>query len=463
MPQRTLLILIALTGLLAPTAWGQARRPNLLLLVTDDHRFDALGCMGNPVIKTPNIDALARQGSLFRNAFVTSSICCTSRASIFTGQYATRHGVHDFVTPFTADQLKQIYPVLLRQAGYRTGFIGKFGVGDKTPLPAEQFDFFKGWPGQGQYFPKNAGGEKHLTDIMTSQALQFLKDCKPDQPFCLQISYKAPHAQDESTKQYLYPPRLAEMYKDATIAVPPTANEAEFAKQPDFIQNSEGRRRWGWRFTTRSWFQESIKSYYRLITQVDESVGEIVAALKAAGMDDNTVVVLIGDNGYFFGEHGLGDKWFPYEEALRVPLVIRDPRVAADRRGKSRDAMVLNIDVAPTLLSLAGVAIPESMQGRDLSPLLAGKSVAWRDEFFYEHRFPHPTIPMSEGVRTAEFMYWRYLNVDHDVEWLFDLKKDPYETHNLAADPGQEVRIAEMRGKVVGYRTSLGPAVARQQ
>jgi arylsulfatase A-like enzyme len=252
------------------------------------------------------------------------------------------------------------------------------------------------------------------------------------------------------------------MYKDAVIPVPPTANETEFAKQPDFVQQSESRRRWGWRFTTRDSFQESIKSYYRLITHVDESVGQIVAALREAGMDDNTVVILMGDNGYFFGEHGLGDKWFGYEESIRVPLVIRDPRLPAEQRGKKRDAMVLNIDLAPTMLSLAGVEVPASMQGRDLSPLLAGKSIPWRDEFFYEHRFTHMKIPMSEGVRTSEFIYWRYLNVDHDVEWMFDLNKDPYEVNNLANDPAHAARLAELRTKVDGYRKTLAPVAAQQ-
>jgi arylsulfatase A-like enzyme len=438
------------------------RRPNVVFLLTDDHRFDALGCMGNPIIRTPNIDRLAAQGTLFRNAFVTTSICCTSRASVLTGQYATRHGVHDFATPFTPDQLRQTYPVLLRHAGYRTGFVGKFGVGDKTPLPADQFDYFKGFPGQGNYWPKNAGGQKHLTDVMTTQAIQFLRDCKPGQPFCLSVSYKAPHAQDPDPKQYLYAPRFAELYKDATIPVPPTATEAAFAAQPPFIRKSEARRRWELRFATPESYQEMIKSYYRLITHVDESVGQIVAALRDAGLDDNTVIVFTGDNGYYFGEHGLADKWFGHEESIRVPLIVRDPRLPTDQRGRARDAMALNIDLAPTMLSLAGVPIPPGVQGRDLTPLLAGNEVPWRSEFFYEHRFKHPGIPMSEGVRTGEYVYWRYLNVDRDAEWLFDLRRDPRQTRNLAADPALAAKLAVLRGTVESYRTSLGPPAPRE-
>jgi arylsulfatase A-like enzyme len=454
-PLRFILLLLSIAAF--PCLAQNQIRPNLILLLTDDHRFDALGCAGNPIIQTPTIDKLAHEGTRFTNAFVTTSICATSRASIFTGQYARRHGINDFVTPFTPAQLSQIYPVLLRKAGYRTGFIGKFGVGDKDPLPDKEFDYFKGFPGQGKYWNPGPDGKMiHLTDVMTQQALEFLQGAKPDQPFCLQISYKAPHAQDANPKQYLFPPRLKDLYKDATIPVPVTATEAAFAQQPDYIQKSESRRRWTLRFTTPESYQEMIKGYFRLITQVDQSVRDIVAALQKASLDQNTVIILIGDNGYFYGEHGLADKWFPYEEALRVPLIIRDPRVDRAQRGITRDQMVLNIDIAPTLLALANVPIPGSMQGQDLTPLTRGQPAPnWRQEFFYEHLYPHKDIPKSEGVRTARYMYWKYLDVDHDAEWLFDLNADPYEMRNLAAQTNNATVLAELREKTVRFRDSL--------
>jgi arylsulfatase A-like enzyme len=440
-----------LIALLSPVASGAdvaPRRPNLLFLLTDDHRFDALGCVGNRIVQTPNIDSLAGQGVLFRNAFVTTSICCTSRASIFTGQYARRHGIHDFGTPFTPEQMAQTYPVLLRAAGYRTGFVGKFGVGDKGESPAKQFDYYKGFPGQGVYWPKP--GTTHLTDVMTAQAVEFIQGCAPDRPFCLSVSYKAPHAQDPDPKQYLYAPRFKDLYANMTIPLPPAATAEDFAKQPDFLRNSEARR-----FATPESYQEMIKSYYRLITHVDESVGTIMEALRKAGLAENTVVIVTGDNGYYFGEHGLADKWFPHDESIRVPLIIRDPRLGKERRGALADQMVLNIDLAPTLLGMAGLAVPPTMQGRDLAPLLRGESPEWRTEFFYEHHFVHKGIPMSEGVRTGRYVYWKYLNVDHDAEWLYDLQTDPYETRNLIAEPALKNLASELRARTVAYVEKL--------
>jgi len=447
----TLLLALAQSGFAA----NDARRPNLLFVLTDDHRWNALGCAGDPIVKTPQIDKLASQGVRFTNAFVTTSICCTSRASIFTGQYARRHGINDFGTPFTPAQIAQIYPTLLRKAGYRTGFVGKFGVGDKGKLPVEEFDYFKGFPGQGKYWPKAKDGGTHLTDVMTSQGLEFIAGCKADQPFCLSISYKAPHAQDPDARQYLYAPRYKDLYEDVTIPLPPTATDADFRAQPDFLRNSEARKRWDIRFATPASYQAMIKGYYRLITQVDDSVGQIMDALRTAGLDQNTVVIFMGDNGYYFGEHGLADKWFPHEESIRVPLIIRDPRAASGLAGKTRDEMALNIDIAPTLLSLACVDVPKSMQGLDLTPLVRGEHPAWRQEFFYEHHFKHPGIPMSDGVRTGRYVYWRYLNVDHDAEWLFDLQGDPTETKNLVDAAPTAPILAALRAKTTAYGDSL--------
>lgn len=448
-----LLIAFLLLAPVALAAEPPSRRPNLLVVLTDDHRFDALGCMGNPVLRTPNIDTLAREGVLFRNSFVTTSICCTSRASIFTGQYARRHGINDFATPLSPDQMGQTYPILLRTAGYRTGFVGKFGVGDEGESPAKHFDDYKGFPGQGNYWPK--GGTTHLTDVMTAQAVEFVKRCSAQQPFCLSISYKAPHAQDPDPRQYLYAPRFKDLYANTTIPLPATANEADFAAQPDFLRNSEARRRWQIRFATPESYQEMIKAYYRLITHVDESVGQVMEALRASGLAENTVVLFTGDNGYYFGEHGLADKWFPHEESIRVPLVVCDPRQSKERRGVGRDQMALNIDLAPTLLALAGVPVPSGMQGRDLTPVLRGESPAWRDEFFYEHRFQHKGIPKSEGVRTARYVYWKYLDVERDAEWLFDLQTDPGQTRNLIADPGMKNVASDLRQKTVSYAEGL--------
>lgn len=418
--------------------------PNLILLVTDDHRWDALGCMGNPVVRTPHLDALAEGGALFRNAFVTTSICCASRASILSGQYARRHGVHDFQTPFTARQLDQTYHDLLRRAGYAVAFVGKYGVGDNVEPPSERFDWWRGFRGQGKYFPSGEDGP-HLTDVMAEQACEFLTQQRGQRPFCLSVSFKAPHQQDEDPRQYLYAPRYAGLYADTEIPLPATATEEDFARQPAFLRESEGRRRWSMRFATEASRQEMTRAYYRLVTGVDDAVGSIVETLERTGARDNTVIVFVGDNGCYLGEHGLADKWFPHEESIRVPLLVHDPRLS--RRGAVLEEMVLNIDIAPTLLALAGVAPPTAMQGRDLGPLVAGERLPWRREWFYEHLFPHPAIPRSEGVRTERFAYWRFLDMAEEAEWLFDLAHDPHETRNLAGLPEWRAELERLRAR----------------
>ncbi len=445
------------TGLTGAGAWSARARadggpaasgapPNLLFLLTDDHRWDALGCMGNPVVRTPHIDALARGGTLFRNAFVTTSICCASRATLLTGQYARRHGVHDFATPLTPAQLDETYHDCLRRAGYRVGFVGKYGVGDNAEPPADRFDSWGGFRGQGRYFPQGEDGP-HLTDIQAGQAVEFLEACAPGEPFCLSVSFKAPHQQDEDPRQYLYAARHRALYAEATVPVPPTATDEDFRRLPTFLRESEGRRRWAQRFATPESYQEMVKAYFRLITGVDDAVGAMLGALARRGLRENTVVVFMGDNGCFLAEHGLADKWLMYEESIRVPLVIHDPRVPDAARGRSRGEMVLNLDIAPTLLSLAGVAAPERMQGMDLAPLTRGESPPWREEWFYEHLFPHPGIPKSEGVRTEHHAYWRYLEAEADAEWLFDLAADPHETRNRIADPACAGLAEDLRAR----------------
>ncbi|GAI43593.1 unnamed protein product, partial [marine sediment metagenome] len=204
-----------------------------------------MGCAGNPIIQTPNMDALAANGIRFSNAFVTTSICASSRASIFTGQWTRRHGIIDFGTHFSEEALAQTYPMLLSQAGYRIGFIGKYGVGPKRDLPIDKYDYWKGFPGQGRYENKDENGNyKHLTQIMGEQAIEFLQGCSEEQPFCLSVSFKAPHVQDSDPRQFLYDRAYSELYKDVTIPTPETANRRYFDALPEFLRVSEARRRW---------------------------------------------------------------------------------------------------------------------------------------------------------------------------------------------------------------------------
>lgn len=437
-------------------------RPNILFLLTDDQRWDTLSCAGNPVIRTPNLDALAAQGVRFDNMFVTTSICMSSRASFFTGLYTRSHGIVDFNAPLTPGLFALSYPQRLREAGYRTGFIGKYGVG---PVPKDRFDYNKGFPGQGHYFPESKPPAKgalraltgrHLTGIMTDQVAEFLDGCPRGQPFCLSVSFKSPHCQDGDPRQFLFDPDLADLYADAAIPVPETADPKYFERFPEFVRKSEGRRRWQIRFSTPEKFQEMVKGYFRLVTGVDRAVGRIREALAARGLAENTVIVFAGDNGFYLGEHGLAGKWLMHEESIRVPLIVHDPRRPASERGRRAGEMALNIDLAPTILDLAGLPVPVAMQGRSLVPLLGGAAAGWRREWFYEHTMLADIIPPSEGVRTERFKYIRYLAGEPPFEELYDLATDPRETTNLAADPNHRDRLDAMRRRREAWLEALG-------
>ena len=451
---------------------AESRRPNIVFLLTDDQRWDTLGCMGNKIIQTPNVDRLAEQGIVFDNCFVTTSICMTNRACIFTGQYAARHGVTDFRTNFTPAQLAKTYPAMLKKAGYYVGFIGKWGVG--TP-PVDLFDYNRGWPGQNRYLKNVKGkdplayldpdsgkagpavedlGQVHLTARMGDQAVEFLEAAPADRPFCLSFSFKAPHCQDgqPAFRQFPYDPALESLYRDIDIPPASLSDPAFFAGLPEFLRTSENRNRWKVRFATPDMYQHSVKCYYRLISGVDRVVGRIVKQLEQKGLEDNTVIVYTGDNGFYLGERGLAGKWFPHEVSIRVPLVVYDPRLPARRRGNRCDRTVLSIDMAPTMLAMAGAEIPPKMQGNSLLPLIRGKKSDWRNEFFYEHLFSHARIPRNEAVRDQRYKYIRFLDVQPPYEELYDLSSDPDEAHNLAGGPEHAETLKRMRTKWAAWR-----------
>ncbi|MBN2312253.1 MAG: sulfatase [Candidatus Hydrogenedentes bacterium] len=428
-------------------------RPNIILLVTDDQRWDAMSCMGRPVIQTPSLDRLAGEGVLFENNFCTTSICCSSRATIFTGLYTRCHGIVDFGTPLSDEQFALSYPGLLHEAGYLTAFVGKWGLGG--PLPGEQFDFWTGYSGQGRYFAKDDDGSPHLTRRMGDDVEHFLRTCGSKYPFCLSVSFKAPHVQDQDPRQYLYDPAFGDLYKDDAIPVPKTASPEYFEALPPLLRDSEARRRWEMRFSTPEKYQESVKGYYRLINGVDAVVGRMLATLAELGYDENTVIVYTSDNGMYLGERGLAGKWFMHEESIRVPLIIRDPRLPHGRRGARRAQMTLTNDLMPTILDLAGVDAPANLQGRSLRPLLERGRVPWRSDWFYEHPFEHARIPRSEGVRTERESYARYLDTDPLYEELYDLAKDPDETRNQAADPAHAPAVDALRGRWQAWRDAL--------
>lgn len=438
-----------LLGTAAPAILARAaatgRPPNVLFVLTDDQRYDALGCAGNGIIKTPTVDKLARNGTFFENNFVTTSICMVSRASIFTGLYARSHGIDDFAKPLNAADRPNTYYNLLRRAGYRTGFIGKYGVGNE--MPVSDFDYWRGFPGQGKYEVRNESGTVHLHQIQTEQALGFVDTCKADQPFCLSISTKAPHADDPEPRQYIPESDLANLYEDEKIPHPPQYDKEYFDKLPSFLKKTEMHKRWGWRFTSEEQFQTMVKNYYRLITGVDRMLGRTMERLESRGLLSNTVVVFTSDNGYFLGERGMADKWMAYEPSIRTPMVVWDGRRPDAKPVRRRD-MTLNIDVAPTLLDFAGVQAPPHMQGRSLKPLAEGKD--WkqqRREFFYEHHYSkNVVIPRCEAIRTSDWKYIRYLDPEPNYEELYNLRRDPVENDNLLAKvPSESEKLRERR------------------
>ncbi len=415
---------------------------NVLVLYADDWRHDTLGIAGNPVVKTPNLDQLAGTGMRFTQNCVTTSICGISRASLYTGQWMSRHGNRSF-KPWKTEWA-ETYPGLLRENGYHVGHVGKWHNGK---FPAEHFDFGRSYYGR-HWIKKPDGSKIHVTQKNEKDALAFLKSRPADKPFCLTVSFFATHAEDSSPLQFLPQPESMKLYEDVTIPVPENATQESFDRLPSFVGNekNEGRNRWHWRFDTPEKYQSMMKNYYRLATEVDSTCGIVLAELKAQGVLKNTLVIFTTDNGYYHAEHGLADKWYPHQESIRVPLIVQDPRMKSDQHGKTNDDFTLNVDLAPTILAAVGIDAPTNMQGQDISPLyLANEKVEWRDEFFYEHPMLKSTdfIPASEALvrKDWKYFYWP----EFEREQLFDLNNDPIEEHDLAADPAHAKTLKEMR------------------
>jgi arylsulfatase A-like enzyme len=431
-------LLLALTAIGNPAA---AQRPNVIFLLTDDHRADALGVAGNPHIKTPHLDQMARQGVRYKNAYVTTSICSVSRASILSGQYLSRHKIDDFAKNFGPEMLSNTYPLLLKASGYKIGFIGKNGVGNNPP--AHEFDFWAcNKEGQPPYEYERPDGSKiHHTDSLAHGIDQFLQKFGSQSPFCLSVSFKAPHELDGNPPTYPVQERYKDLYKDITVPRPETADPKYWNAFPDFFRTDRniGRERWKPLLSTPELRQETVRDYYRLITGVDEVVGKLRSQLETLGIADNTVIIFMGDNGFALGEHGLEGKWFGFEESIRVPMIIYDPR-RKEKKGKVEERIALNIDIAPTILNLAGLKAPPHMQGTDL----LAKNPADRNQFFYEHTFlGSPRLPKVEGVVRKDIKYMKF--TEHDYEQLYDLKKDPLEKQNLVSDASYAKQLRDLR------------------
>jgi arylsulfatase A-like enzyme len=353
----------------------------------------------------------------------------------------------------------------LKGAGYRTGFIGKFGVGVGGVSPkGGMFDFYRPINRNPYFHEQPDGTKRHESDLCGDRAIEFLADCKPDQPFCLSVSFNAAHAEDgDKVNHFPWPPSEDGLYEDETIP-PPLVSMDHWKSLPEFFHDGMHRERFHWRWDTPEKYQRNVKAYYRMITGLDRNVGRVVAELDRLGFAKNTVVVFMGDNGYYKGSRGFAGKWSHFEESLRVPLVVFDPRAPEAARGRVEERMALNVDVTPTILEYGGVPVPESYQGHSLVPLVQGETPDdWRTDFFCEHLMVNPGIPQYEGVRGTRYVYARYLQHLPEGEFLHDLESDPLEMKNLAGDAAHARILDEMRARCDELRDELGGEYNRER
>jgi arylsulfatase A-like enzyme len=436
---------------------AENRRPNIIFMFADDQAKESMGYTGNPVIQTPNMDRLAADGVFFENAFVTTPICCCSRASILTGQHMRRHGIEDFHTPLSAEAFAQTYPMVLRDAGYRTAYLGKFAVGwpdedqKHLALPAEKFDFWYGFP-QVFEFKQEIDGEAHyLSDLMTKKAVEFMRSTPEDQPFCMTLAFKEPHG-----PLTYFDPDFPKYYEDVQIPRPKTLTQDAYDKMPAFVRHSLNGSGDVPRLLNAEAYQSTVRQIYGYISRLDQSVGIMLDAVHAMGLADNTVIIYSSDHGSFLGAHGLVGKWLLYEESIRVPLIVWDGRLPKKRRGIRHEAMALNIDWAPTMLDYASAPIPESMQGESLRPLVEGQKDSIREDAYFEHTYVHhDNIRSSEAVRSPEWKYIRYFKQNPVYEELFHVTEDPQELHNLAGNAKWASTLNRLRDRCEECRRTL--------
>jgi len=416
-------------------------RPNVVLILSDDHRNDHLSCAGHPVLETPHLDRLAAEGTRFLNAFVTTPICASSRATALTGLDERSHGF-TFGTPALDEQeVAGTYPVLLREAGYRTGFVGKFGLKAGAGYAERAFDTWRPMM-RAPYWKEQAdGSRRHVTDLIGDASVAFVEESDP-RPWCLSISFNAGHAEDHDKEDhYPWPSTEDGLYEEEALPAPVLGEDA-FRALPPFLQESMGRIRWGWRWDTPEKYDRNLRAYYRLLAGMDRNVGRVLEALERTGQLETTLVLFMGDNGYAMAERGLAGKWTHFEESLRVPLIARGPGVAV---GHVDARTALNTDLAPTVLAACGIE-PGVRSGRPLQPLLgAAQATPWREGFRCEHGFEPGTIPRWVGWRTPRFKYARYTDQDPPFEFLHDLVADPLETRNLASEPAMLERLRRFR------------------
>lgn len=415
----------------------EAKMPlNILLLYADDWSFTTLGAMGNNVVKTPRLDDMAQNGVLFTHNCVTTSICMVSRATLYTGQYASRHQTfqsYNNLTMYEPGRWNQTLFPLMKQNGYFTGLVGKYHH-HHPPKDVPTFDVFRPLPFR--HILNRSGVVKHITQWNEDMSMEFLQTRPKGRPFFLTTSFFATHAQDGGPEAYVPMETSLPLYSNTTIPHPTTFTPEHFERLPDFFQNGKnfGRGRAKKRYFPEDSFQHNMKDMYRMATEVDAASGRLMDELERQGILNQTLVIFTTDNGNFHGHHGLAEKWFAYEESLRVPLIVMDPRSPISTRSTINNDFTLNIDLAPTILSAANIPVPDSMQGRDISELYLEPSSSerrkeWRTEFWYEWYGDKKVLPSNLALvrKDTKYIHW----LDFGIEQVFDLKHDPFEQRDL--------------------------------
>ena len=433
----------------APLKKRRGAKPrNILFVLTDDHRYDAMGFMkAQDFGETPTLDRLAREGVHFRNAFVTTALCSPSRASIFTGLYAHQHKVVDNNHPIPPGLV--FYPQYLQAAGYDTAFIGKWHMGEEGDQPQPGFDHWVSFKGQGTYMPSadglNVDGRKvpqkgYITDELTDFALDWIGKRDKKTPWFMHLAHKAVHS------EFIPAPRHAGRYANETYRYPDTM-KPDVEGRPMWVENQRN----SWHGVDHAYHGkldvgEYYKRYMETLLAVDEGLAKIMALLEERGELDDTLIVYMGDNGFMFGEHGLIDKRAAYEESMRVPMIARCPALFGPRRVEQ---VVANIDVAPTMLEVAGLTAPAGLAGASMLPLAQGKAVPWRKELLYEYYWERnfPQTPTVHALREDRYKYMHFHGI-WDLDELYDLAADPHESRNLLARPGHEDLAARMSTKL---------------
>jgi N-acetylglucosamine-6-sulfatase len=441
-------------SLAAPSLLAAAggKRRNVIFILADDHRFDAMGFLkGQTFLDTPYMDAMAREGVHFKNAFVTTALCSPSRATILTGVYAHKHRIVDNNTAIPKGTV--FFPQHLQKAGYKTGFFGKWHMGAESDAPQPGFSKWVSFRGQGSYTPVKAGlnvdgkpvpQKGYITDELTDYAIDWMRSLSKDQPFFLYLSHKAVHA------NFTPADRHKGRYKDAVFVPPKTmAAEGEFAQQrPMWVKNQRN----SWHGVEYPYHSDlDIGAYYKeyaeTLLAVDDSIGRVLDELKKRGQLDSTLVVYMGDNGFAFGEHGLIDKRTAYEESMRVPLLARCPELF--QGGRTVNEVVANLDIMPTVLDVCGVSAPKGLDGASWIPVAQGKAANWRKEFLYEYYWERnfPQTPTIHALRTDRFKFIRCHGV-WDIDELYDLQEDPIESKNLIFSADHQKIVTEMRARL---------------